>query len=156
MKINALWESSVNSMFWKPSNFGTVYMSLLILAHACHSWRDRDTAVNIDVVRHNMLLLLHIIARSKSWFRINTFSGSTRLLWIQVSLQIAVLCKHECHFVSGISQSNFCIFHKTTESLIIYTVYNHTWGVCSVQHGVSAKVAKRRQNCGLIFDFCSK
>ena len=32
-----------------------------------------------------------------------------------------LLCKHECHFVSGISQSNFCIFHNTTESVIIST-----------------------------------
>ena len=31
-----------------------------------HLSRDRDTAVKWDEVRHNMLLLLHIIARSKS------------------------------------------------------------------------------------------
>ena len=30
-----------------------------------------------------------------------------------------MLWKHECHFVSGISQSNFCIFNKTAESVII-------------------------------------
>ena len=53
------------------------------------------------------------------WLRINIFSGSTRLLWLRVSLQSVMLCKHECHFVSGISQSNFCIFHNTTESVII-------------------------------------
>ena len=33
---------------------------------------------------------------------------------------LVLLYKHECHFVSGISQSNFCIFHNTTESVIIY------------------------------------
>ena len=30
-----------------------------------------------------------------------------------------LLLKHECHFVSGISQSKFCVFHNTTESAII-------------------------------------
>ena len=46
-----------------------------------------------------------------------------------------VLCyanMNQCHFVSGISQSNFCIFHNTTESVIIvsYTIdhiTNHTF-----------------------------
>ena len=34
-----------------------------------------------------------------------------------------VLCyANICHFVSGISQSNFCIFHNTTESVIIFTL----------------------------------
>ena len=44
------------------------------------------------------------------------FLGSSRLLWIRISLQSAMLCKHECHFVLGISQSNFCIFHKKQQS----------------------------------------
>ena len=92
-------------------------------------WSWYCSAVNRDAVRHNMLLLLHIIALSNSgmffyWLRINNFSGSARLLWIRVSLQSVMLCKHECHFVSGISQSNFCIFHNTTESVIIMTWNN--------------------------------
>ena len=41
-------------------------LSLLMFARARHSCRDRDTAVNRDVVRNNMLLLLHMVARSKS------------------------------------------------------------------------------------------
>ena len=53
------------------------------------------------------------------WFGNNIFCGSTRMLWIRVSLQSHLLCKHEIHCVSGISQSNFCIFHKKTTLVII-------------------------------------
>ena len=42
--MNALRESSVNSMFWKHSKFGTAYtLSFCIFAQACHSCGDRDT-----------------------------------------------------------------------------------------------------------------
>ena len=60
---------------------------LMCTRHASHVTRVVTwiTAVNRDAVRHNMLLLLHIIARSNSDLESIVFSGSTRLLWIRVS-----------------------------------------------------------------------
>ena len=96
--------------------------------------RDETPHNMLRAVRLNLLLYLHIFARSKyEMFLLilnKYFVGSTRLLWIRVSLQSAVLCKHECHFVSDISQSLFCIFYKTIgkESVIIckfHTFFGH-------------------------------
>ena len=41
-------------------------LALVMFAHACNSCRDRDTTVNRDAVRRNMLFMLQNIARSKS------------------------------------------------------------------------------------------
>ena len=43
-------------------------------------------------------------------------------------LQSAPLYKHECHFVLGISQSNFCIFHLPTE-LVLYSPKKETHNI---------------------------
>ena len=97
-------------------------LSLLMCTHR-HVTRvvNLITAVNIcDMPQHAIIATYRSV---KKWnvfidLELIIFSGSTQLLWIQVSLQSALLCKHECHFVSGISQSNFSIFHNTTESVI--------------------------------------
>ena len=47
--MNSLWESSVKS-FLKPSNFDSVNVRTRM-----HVTRNRDTEVNTDMVRENML-----------------------------------------------------------------------------------------------------
>ena len=65
-----------------------------------------------------------------------------------VSLQSAMLCIHECHFVSDISQSNFCIFHKITESVIIttYTQSKDTWSERALPGGISVWIIRLQQS----------
>ena len=95
------------------------------------------SAVYVTTCYYCYILSLGQIVDCFYWLRINHFSGSSRLLWIRVSLQSVMLWKHECHFVSGIGQSNFCILHNTTESVIIcwwniaFFVY---WYVIHVLH----------------------
>ena len=84
--------------------------------------------------------------------RINNFSGSARLLWIRVSLQSVMLCRYECHFVSGISQSNFCIFHNTTESVIIcrmisqFNLLWNTWNMSVKTYRLLLGIPRRSHN----------
>ena len=58
-----------------------------------------------------MLILVMLWEHEHQRWRHDTY----KRIWIRVLLQSAMLCKHECHFICGISQSNFC----TTESVII-------------------------------------
>ena len=127
--MNALWESSVNFMFWKLSNFAgrvlftcchildvhTHFIRVVIVIMQCSKQRRGSSQHTIiatyyrSVKKWNVFIDLELII----------FPVQLRLPWRRVSLQSALLCKHECHFVSGISQSNFCIFHNTTESVIM-------------------------------------
>ena len=75
-----------------------------------------DTSSFNSLVNRRMFCLLMI-----AFF----FSGSTQLpsgsplLWIRVSLKSANLMQTESSLCFSISQSNFCIFYKTTKSVII-------------------------------------
>ena len=96
--MKALWESSVNFMFWKSSIFAEYrpvlfYMlSLLICTHhACHTCRDRDYCSKQRLgTSHAIIATYHGSVQKVECFYlfgINNFSGSTWLLWIRVSLQ---------------------------------------------------------------------
>ena len=147
--VNASWESSGNFMFWKSLNFTeycTVSMLSLLMCtrHASHVTRVVTwiTAVNRDAVRHNMLIIATYHRSVKQWkvfidLESIVFSGSTRLLWIRVSpgstvvvpalrvkmtfmrIKIDIHVEMALIFNTLISQSNFCIFHNTTQSVII-------------------------------------
>ena len=140
--------SCFESLWTSPSTVSMLSL-LMCTRHASHVTRVVTwiTAVNRDAVRHNMLLLLHIIARSNSgrflliWKSI-VFSGSTRLLWIRVSPGCSSgiagqndihadpkwhSCRNGTDFNILISQSNFCIFHNTTQSVIIYCTTDQVW-----------------------------
>ena len=128
--------SCFESLWTSPSTVSMLSL-LMCTRHASHVIRVVTwiTAVNRDAVRHNMVLLLHIIARSNSDLESIVFSGSTRLLWIRVSPGSSSgiagqndihadpkwhSCRNVTDFNTLISQSNFCIFHNTTQSVIIY------------------------------------
>ena len=63
-----------------------------------------------------------------------------------------MLCKHECHFVSGITKSNLCIYHKTTESVIIKLLkYEKRLLPRSIHHFRSDFMARR--DCLMVFHY---
>ena len=120
-------------MFWKSSNFAaprTVYMLSLLMCtrHACHTCRDLDYCSKqrrrpAGTSQHAIIATYH---RSvKKW---NVFIDLELIIFpVQLGCYgYRSHCKVFCYWnmnvtlFSGISQSNFCIFHNTTESVIIY------------------------------------
>ena len=111
----------------------TVYMlSLLICTHhACHTCRDGDycskqrlgTSYAIIATYHGSV---------KKW---NVFIYSESIFPVQLGCygygshcKSVLLCKHDCHFVSGINQSNFCIFFLFLSNSWYFLLYDY-WPV---------------------------
>ena len=118
-----------NSILHRPS---TVYMLPLLMCTRISlvplSWYC--SAVNWNAVRHNNAIIATYHRSVKKW----NVCIALELIIFPVQLgchrdgsrcKVFCLCNNECHFVSGISQSNFCIFHNTTESVIIVYVKYH-------------------------------
>ena len=147
IKVNALWESSVNFMFWKSSNFAE-YRPMLFTC--CHCWFAHVThvtrvvivitAINRDAVRH-MLLLLQIIARSKSWIFLliwnQYFCGSTRLLWIPVSLQKCSVIQTWMLLCFGYQPITFLYFPKHNR------VCNYLYNTCTILLSTISKLENK-------------
>ena len=134
--------SCFESLWTSPSTVSMLSL-LMCTRHASHVTRVVTwiTAVNRDAVRHNMLLLLHIIARSNSgrflliwksivFFRFNSAAMDTGLTCSSSGIEGQNdihadpkwhSCRNGTDFKILISQSNFCIFHNTTQSVIIIT-----------------------------------
>ena len=122
--------SCFESLWTSPSTVSMLSL-LMCTRHACHMCRDLDYCSKQGRGTSQRAIIATYHRSVKQWkvfidLESIVFSGSTRLLWIRVSLQSVLLCiqsvllcKHECHYVSGISQSNFNIFHNKTESVII-------------------------------------
>ena len=141
--VNASWESSGNFMFWKSLNFAEYcfHVDVHTSRVACHTCRDLDNCSKQGrgTLQH-AIIATYMYHRSVKqwnvfyWFGINSFFfGSTRLLWIRVSPGSSGIagqndihadpkwhsCRNGTDFNTLISQSNFCIFHNTTQSVII-------------------------------------
>ena len=144
--VNASWESSGNFMFWKSLNFDEYCNSfhvVIVDVHtsrvACHTCRDLDycSKQGCGTSQHAIIATYHrSVKQWKVFIDLESivFSCSTRLLWIRVSPgsssgiagqnDIHVdpkwhSCRNGTDFNRLISQSNFCIFHNTTQSVII-------------------------------------
>ena len=142
--MNASWESSGNFMFWKSLNFAEFCFHVVIVdVHtsrvACHTCRDLDycSKQGRGTSQHAIIATYHrSVKQWKVFIDLESivFSGSTRLLWIRVSPgsssgiagqndihadQKWHSCRNGTDFNTLISQSNFCIFHNTTQSVII-------------------------------------
>ena len=145
-EVNASWESSGNFMFWKSLNFAEYCFHVVIVdVHtsrvACHTCRDLDycSKQGRDTSQHAIIATYHrSVKQWKVFIDLESivFSGSTRLLWIRVSPGSSSgiagqndihadpkwhSCRNGTDFNTLISQSNFCIFHNTTQSVIICT-----------------------------------
>ena len=146
--VNASWESSGNFMFWKSLNFAEYCFHVVIVdVHtsrvACHTCRDLDYCSKQGRGKSQHAIIATYHRSVKQWkvfidLESIVFSGSTRLLWIRVSPGSSSgiagqndihadpkwhSCRNGTDFNTLISQSNFCIFHNTTQSVImlIYT-----------------------------------
>ena len=97
------------------------------------SFERSELEHNKDVLPYNMLRYTLSLDKNAecfyfvSFLELIEFSVSTRLLWIRVSLQSGLLLKHKKALCSSISQSNCCIFYKTTESVNIYELSHRCW-----------------------------
>ena len=108
---------------------------------ACHMCRDLDycSKQGRGTSQHAIIATYHrSVKQGKNFIDLESiiFSGSTRLLWIRVSpgSSSGIACQNDIHadpkwhscrngtdFNTLISQSNFCIFHNTTQSVIIFS-----------------------------------
>ena len=144
--VNASWESSGNFMFWKSLNFAEYCFHVVIVdVHtsrvACHTCRDLDycSKQGRGTSQHAIIATYRSVKQWKVFIDLESivFSGSTRLLWIRVSpgsssgiagqndIHAAPKwhsCRNGTDFNTLISQSNFCIFHNTTQSVIILNI----------------------------------
>ena len=143
--VNASWESSGNFIFWKSLNFAEYCFHVVIVdVHtsrvACHTCRDLDycSKQGRGTSQHAIIATYHrSVKQWKVFIDLESivFSGSTRLLWIRVSPGSSSgiagqndihaypkwhSCRNGTDFNTLISQSNFCIFHNTTQSVIMY------------------------------------
>ena len=103
-----------------------------MFACACHSCLDCDATINRDTVRHNMLLLLHIIPRSKSeMFFINLELiifpvqlgshgyGSQCIMFSYANMNVTLFR------ISDYQISVFSIKQQSRSLYFIYIVYNN-------------------------------
>ena len=143
--IKARRESSGNFMFWKSLNFAEYCFHVVIVdVHtsrvACHTCRDLYycSKQGRGTSQHAIIATYHrSVKQWKVFIDLESivFSGSTRLLWIRVSPGSTVVVpalrvkmtfmriQNDIHVEMALilthSQSNFCIFHNTTQSVII-------------------------------------
>ena len=129
--------SCFESLWTSPS---TVSMFLMCTRHASHvtrvvTWITAVTGTRyVTTCYYCYISSLGQTVEGFYWFGIKFFSGSTRLLWIRVSPGSSSgiagqndihadpkwhSCRNGTDFNTLISQSNFCIFHNTTQSVII-------------------------------------
>ena len=127
------------SLWTSPSTVSMLSL-LMCTRHASHVTRVVTwiTAVNgRGTSQHAIIATYHrSVKQWKVFIDLESivFSGSTRLLWIQVSPGSSsgiagqndihadpkwYSCRNGTDFNTLISQSNFCIFHNTTQSVII-------------------------------------
>ena len=108
----------------------TVYMlSLLICTH--HACRDGDYCSKQRLgTLHAIIATYH--GSVKKW---NVFIYSESIFPVQLGCygygshcKSVLLCKHDCHFVSGINQSNFCIFFLFLSNSWYFLLYDY-WPV---------------------------
>ena len=147
--MNGSWEISGNFMFWKSLNFAEYCFHVVIVdVHtsrlACHTCRDLDycSKQGRGTSQHAIIATYHrSVKQWKVFIDLESivFSGSTRLLWIRVSPGNSSCiagqndihadpkwhsCRNGTDFNTPISQSYFCIFHNTTQSVIIIKLYS--------------------------------
>ena len=129
--------SCFESLWTSPST--VVIVDVHTSRVACHTCRDLDycSKQGRGTSQHVIIATYHrSVKQWKVFIDLESivFSGSTRLLWIRVSPGSSSgiagqndihadpkwhSCRNGTDFNTLISQSNFCIFHNTTQSVIM-------------------------------------
>ena len=144
--VNASWESSGNFMFWKSLNFAEYCFHVVIVdVHtsrvACHTCRDLDycSEQRRGPAGSSQYAIIATYHRSvKQWkvfidlesivFPVQlgcygySSPGSSSGIAGQNDIHADPKwhsCRNGTDFNTLVSQSNFCIFHNTTQSVII-------------------------------------